>query len=104
MFVAITDALSQKVEQQKMRTIGVQTALKSMTKQRANQQQELQVTHRLGFCWLFLNVEAFFSFILCAQNKIMERTLELERLKIELQYLQRVETEQQEVLDNLYQA
>lgn len=46
-FVAITDALSQRVEQQKMRTIGVQTALKSMTKQRANQQQELQVQNLL---------------------------------------------------------
>lgn len=31
----------------------------------------------------------------------MERTLELERLKVELHYLQRVESEQQEVLDNL---
>lgn len=42
-FIAITDSLSQKVDHEKLRTIGVQTALKSMTKQRANQQLELQV-------------------------------------------------------------
>lgn len=62
-----------------MRTIGVQTQLKSQTKQRLVEQQELQ-------------------------TRIMERTMELERLKIELQYLQRVEAEQQEVLDVLQQT
>lgn len=37
------------------------------------------------------------------QTKIIEKTLELDRLKIELQYLQRSETEMQEVFDNFYQ-
>lgn len=37
------------------------------------------------------------------QTKIIEKTLELDRLKTELQYLQRSETEMQEVFDNFYQ-
>lgn len=77
-FIAITDALSKQVDRQKMRTIGVQTQLQSTAKQRRVEQQELQ-------------------------NRIMERTLELERLKVELQYLQRVEAEQLETLDGLLQ-
>lgn len=37
------------------------------------------------------------------QTKIIEKTLELDRLKTELQYLQRSETEMQEIFDNFYQ-
>ena len=34
------------------------------------------------------------------QTKIIERTIELDKLKVEVSYLQRVESEQLEVLDN----
>jgi intraflagellar transport protein 20 len=37
------------------------------------------------------------------QTKLIEKTLELDRLKTELQYLQRSETEMQEIFDNFYQ-
>lgn len=37
------------------------------------------------------------------QNQIIELIIELDRLKIEYQYLQRVESEQQELLDSLFQ-
>lgn len=32
----------------------------------------------------------------------MEKSLELERLKIESQYLQRIESDQNEMIDNFY--
>lgn len=34
------------------------------------------------------------------QTKIIEKTLELDKLKVQVTYLQRVESEQLEVLDN----
>lgn len=37
------------------------------------------------------------------QNQIIELMIELDRLKIEYQYLQRVESEQTEILENLVQ-
>lgn len=47
-FIAITATLSKRVDYEKMRTIGLQTQLKSMAKHRANQQQELQVNRELN--------------------------------------------------------
>lgn len=38
------------------------------------------------------------------QMQLLERNMELERLKVELQALQRIEADQQELLESLYQA
>lgn len=61
-----------------MRAISTQNLANSSAKQKEIEQQQIQ-------------------------TKIIEKTLELDRLKIELQYLQRVESEQQEIFDNFYQ-
>lgn len=63
------------VEREKLRAIGTQNQLKTMAKQRQTEQQVYQ-------------------------SQILEQTVELERLKSEHQYLQRVESEQQEIINN----
>lgn len=37
------------------------------------------------------------------QNDILEKTMELEQLKVQLQYLQRIEANQQELIENFYE-
>lgn len=67
-----------EVDKQKMLAINQQNLANSSAKQKEIEQQQIQ-------------------------TKIIEKTLELDRLKTELQYLQRSETEMQEVFDNFYQ-
>lgn len=67
-----------EVDKQKMLAINQQNLANSSAKQKEIEQQQIQ-------------------------TKIIEKTLELDRLKIELQYLQRCESEMQEVFDNFYQ-
>lgn len=61
-----------------MKAIGAQNLLKTIAKQRESEQQQIQ-------------------------SLIMEKSMELDRLKMEYQYLQRTESDQQEVIDNYYQ-
>lgn len=37
------------------------------------------------------------------QNEIAERKMELDQLKVQLQYLQRIEANQQELIENFYE-
>lgn len=77
-FVLIAENYSQQVDAQKMKAIGAQNLLKTIAKQRESEQQQIQ-------------------------SLIMEKSMELDRLKMEYQYLQRTESDQQEVIDNYYQ-
>lgn len=62
-----------------MKAIGAQNLLKTFSKERESEQQKLQA-------------------------HITEKSIELERLKTEYQYLQRIEMEQQEIINNHYQS
>ena len=72
------ESFATDVDRQKMLAINQQNLANSSAKQKEIEQQQIQ-------------------------TKIIEKTLALDRLKIELQYLQRSETEMQEVFDNFYQ-
>lgn len=72
------ETFASEVDKQKMLAINQQNLANSSAKQKEIEQQQIQ-------------------------TKIIEKTLELDRLKIELQYLQRCESEMQEVFDNFYQ-
>lgn len=72
------EGFASEVDKQKMLAINQQNLANSSAKQKEIEQQQIQ-------------------------TKIIEKTLEFDRLKIELQYLQRCESEMQEVFDNFYQ-
>ncbi|XP_055613834.1 intraflagellar transport protein 20 homolog [Uranotaenia lowii] len=77
-FSTIVESFASEVDREKMRAIGVQNLLKTFSKQREAEQQQIQ-------------------------SAIIEKMVELDKLKIEFQYLQRIESEQQEIIDNFYQ-
>lgn len=77
-FIEIAENYAKQVEEAKMKTITTLNKVNTVSKQRDQEQQHIQ-------------------------NKIIEAMIELDRLKIEYQYLQRVETEQHEFLDTLVQ-
>lgn len=62
-----------------MMAIGVKNLLKTISKQRQTEQRDLQA-------------------------KILERKMELDRLKIEYHYLQRIISEQQEIIANFHET
>lgn len=72
----MVDILGKEVERQKIKAIGARNILQSMEKQKENNQQQLQAL-------------------------IAEKTVDLERLKIQLNSLQRTEMEQHEVINEL---
>lgn len=74
-FYKISETFAKDVDKEKLRAIGTQNQLKTISKQRQGEQQVYQ-------------------------SQIYEQTVELERLKSEHQYLQRIETEQQEIINN----
>ncbi|EDW74494.1 intraflagellar transport protein 20 homolog [Drosophila tropicalis] len=74
-FYKISNTFAKDVEKEKLRAIGTQNQLKTMSKQRQAEQQVYQ-------------------------SQILEQSVELERLKSEYQYLQRIESEQQEIINN----
>lgn len=74
-FYKISFNFAKDVENEKLRAIGTQNQLKTMAKQRQTEQQVYQ-------------------------SQILEQTVELERVKSEYQYLQRIESEQQEIINN----
>ncbi|CAG9807594.1 unnamed protein product [Chironomus riparius] len=70
--------LGEVVERQKLLAINTQNLANSSAKQKEIEQQQIQ-------------------------TKIVEMSLELDRLKIELKYLQKCESELQEIFDNFRQ-
>ncbi|XP_026473663.1 intraflagellar transport protein 20 homolog [Ctenocephalides felis] len=77
-FVSTIETLAEAVEKEKMKAIGARNLLQSMSKQRENEQQQLQ-------------------------SQILEKAMELDRLKVEYHAWQGVELERQETLDHLLQ-
>ncbi|XP_014281359.1 intraflagellar transport protein 20 homolog [Halyomorpha halys] len=75
-FIKLIDSLAKDVEREKMKGIGARNLVKSMTKQREAEEQQLQAL-------------------------ILEKSTELERLRIQHQSLLKTESEQQEILDRL---
>jgi len=73
-FLEMVDSLAQDVEKEKMKTIGMRNQLESMTKQREAQQQQLRAL-------------------------IAEKHTQLERFKIQLDFLQKQEAEQNEFIE-----
>uniref|UniRef100_A0A0A9ZEV1 Intraflagellar transport protein 20 n=1 Tax=Lygus hesperus TaxID=30085 RepID=A0A0A9ZEV1_LYGHE len=75
-FINIVDSLAQEVDKEKMKAIGARNLVKSMAKQREAQEQRLQAL-------------------------LLEKTTELERLRIQHQSLAKTESEQLEMMDRL---
>ncbi|XP_067144734.1 intraflagellar transport protein 20 homolog [Centruroides vittatus] len=73
-FIQIIDNLSNEVEKEKLKAIGSRNLLKSITKRREAQQQQLQAL-------------------------IIEKKLQLERLKIQYEALKKDEIEQKELIE-----
>ncbi|KAL7637055.1 UNVERIFIED_CONTAM: hypothetical protein RMT77_012813 [Armadillidium vulgare] len=72
-FITMADALSTSVEKEKMKAIGTRNLLKSISKQRESKYHQLLAL-------------------------IGEKKLELERLKVQYESLQRIEAEQNEFI------
>ncbi|KAG5867764.1 hypothetical protein JTB14_012381 [Gonioctena quinquepunctata] len=75
-FITMVEQLGEAVEKEKIQAIGARNILQSMEKQKENNQQQLQAL-------------------------IAEISMELERLKIHLNSLQKMEMEQNEVINQL---
>ncbi|XP_042895569.1 intraflagellar transport protein 20 homolog isoform X2 [Parasteatoda tepidariorum] len=73
-FLQISDSLATEVEKSKLKAIGSRNLLKSITKQREAQQQQLQAL-------------------------IIEKKLQLERLKVQHESLKKEEMEQNELIE-----
>lgn len=73
-FIEVVDNVSKEVEKEKMKAIGSRNLLKSIAKQREAQQQQLQAL-------------------------ITERKMQLERLRIQYEALQKEESEQNEFIE-----
>lgn len=88
-----------EVEEEKMHAIGAMNILKSMAKQKETRQQDIQVCRSEQIVTIdqYLIAQCF------PQNQIIEKTYELERLKVHLQYLQRIEAEQEDLIHNFYE-
>ncbi|XP_025831200.1 uncharacterized protein LOC108739879 isoform X3 [Agrilus planipennis] len=80
MLIGISQKLAKEVEKEKMSTIGVKNVLQNMTKEKETLKQQLQV-----------------------RVQIAEQGIELENLKTQLASLQKIEMEQNEVINNLSQ-
>ncbi|XP_064652523.1 intraflagellar transport protein 20 homolog [Lineus longissimus] len=73
-FIDMVDGVSKEVEKEKMKAIGSRNLLKSMAKQREAQQQQLQAL-------------------------IAEKKMQLERLRVQYEALQKEEIEQNEFIE-----
>ncbi|XP_043253846.1 intraflagellar transport 20 [Colletes latitarsis] len=75
-FIQIIDRLANEVEKEKMRTIGTRNLLRSVAKERDAQKQQIQA-------------------------QIVEKSMELERLRIQYDSLKKIEMEQLETIEQL---
>ncbi|XP_015524876.1 intraflagellar transport protein 20 homolog [Neodiprion pinetum] len=75
-FIQIVDNLANEVEKEKMRTIGARNLLRSVAKQRDAQRQQIQAL-------------------------IIEKSTELERLRVQYDSLKKIELEQLETIEQL---
>ncbi|XP_066600480.1 intraflagellar transport protein 20 homolog [Prorops nasuta] len=75
-FINIIDNLANEVEREKMRTIGARNLLRSVSKQRDAHKQQIKAL-------------------------LVEKTVELERLRIEFDSLKKIEQDQLETIEHL---
>nr|CAD7579093.1 unnamed protein product [Timema californicum] len=75
-FIHTVDNLAKEVEKEKIKAIGVRNLLKSVSKQREAEQQQCQAL-------------------------MIEKSMELERLRVQYQSLMKCEHEQQETIEQL---
>ncbi|KAF5283183.1 hypothetical protein FQR65_LT02695 [Abscondita terminalis] len=75
-FISLTSNLANEIEKQKIKAIGAHNMLQNMTKEKENHSQQLQAL-------------------------ISEKAIELERLKVQLTSLQKIEMEQNEIINQL---
>ncbi|CAG9835989.1 unnamed protein product [Diabrotica balteata] len=75
-YINLVQQLGDTIEKEKMKAIGARNILQSMEKQKENNQEQLQAL-------------------------ISEKTMELERLKIQFNSLQKAEMEQHEIINQL---
>ncbi|XP_078044581.1 intraflagellar transport 20 [Augochlora pura] len=75
-FIQIIEQLANEVEKEKMKTIGTRNLLRSMAKERDAQKQQIQA-------------------------QIVEKSMELERLRIQYDSLKKIELEQLETIEQL---
>ncbi|CAD6236897.1 GSCOCG00008285001-RA-CDS [Cotesia congregata] len=75
-FINLLDKLATEVEKEKMRTIGARNLLSSVEKQREVQKQKIQAM-------------------------IIEKTMELERLRVQYDSVKKIELEQLETIEHL---
>ncbi|XP_076674820.1 intraflagellar transport 20 [Andrena cerasifolii] len=75
-FIQIIDRLANEVEKEKMKTIGTRNLLRSVAKERDAQKQQIQA-------------------------QIVEKSMELERLRIQYDSLKKIEMEQLETIEQL---
>ncbi|XP_037032780.1 intraflagellar transport protein 20 homolog [Bradysia coprophila] len=78
-FIKVSAKFAKEVDTHKMMAIGAKNLLKTISKQRQTEQRDLQA-------------------------KISERKMELDRLKVEYHYLQRIISEQQEIISNFHET
>ncbi|KAM0726287.1 Intraflagellar transport protein 20-like protein [Formica fusca] len=75
-FIKILDDLGKEVEKEKMKTIGARNVLRSIAKHREAQKQQMQAL-------------------------ILEKSMELERLRVQYDSLKKIEMEQLETIEHL---
>lgn len=90
-FITMIEKLSGEVEKQKMKAIGARNILQTMEKQQDLNQQQLHVIKKKKL----LNAP---NILLYLQAVLAEKSMELERLKIQLNSLQKTEMEQNEII------
>ncbi|CAI8023478.1 Intraflagellar transport protein 20 homolog [Geodia barretti] len=74
-FIGMVDGLAQEVEKEKMKAIGARNLLKSIARERDSQKQQLQAL-------------------------LIEKKMELERLRVQYESLKQVEQDQQEITED----
>lgn len=75
-FIQLIDQLANEVEKEKMKTIGTRNLLRSVAKERDAQKQQIQA-------------------------QIIEKSVELERLRVQYDSLKKIEMEQLETIEQL---
>lgn len=75
-FIRIMEGLGQEVEKEKMKTIGARNLLRSVAKQREAHRQQMQAL-------------------------ILEKSMQLERLRVQFDSLKKIEEQQLETIEHL---
>ncbi|XP_043474671.1 intraflagellar transport protein 20 homolog [Leptopilina heterotoma] len=75
-FIKILDNVGQRVDKEKMKVIGARNLLRSVAKEREERKQQMQAL-------------------------IMEKSIELERLRVQYDSLKKIEMEQLEIIEHL---